>query len=282
MSKKATDKKSAVPNLNQDKDQAPNSAKGKGNSKKTAPTTETKETKKKSAIDKLDLAKVDDIDRTEIEVEKKIDPTSPCVLSTKAYRRMVIYGLRYANFDIKPKNWREVYGILVGKVDKKGVCHILDAIPMVVGDRAGVIFETKQYVDMAQIDQSIFERAVNDQTGQFICGWWHTHPGFGFFFSEVDTITQLGYQIPNPFALGIVFDHTEKTENFPGVEALRLDDPTKGVLAEYITSELEFDKSFDEVKKEADRSAEKILPKFKEVKEKNGSASEKLRSNFSS
>ena len=72
MSKKATDKKSAVPNLNQDKDQAPNSATGKGNSKKTAPTTETKETKKKSAIDRLDLAKVDDIDRIEIEVEKKL------------------------------------------------------------------------------------------------------------------------------------------------------------------------------------------------------------------
>lgn len=227
-----------------------------------------KETKKKTAIEKLELIRSDDDDDLEefpTRSKNKIDPSLPSIVSLKAYRRMVIYGLRYANFDLKSKDWREVYGILVGNVGEDGVCHVIDAIPMIVGDRAGVVYETKTYVDMAQIDQSIYERAVNDETGQFICGWWHTHPGFGFFFSEVDTYTQLGYQIPNPYAVGLVFDHTEKTEYFPGLEGLRLDDPNRGVLAEYVNSELKFDRPFEEIKENIDIAVEAILPRFSEI-----------------
>ncbi|MHA1886258.1 MAG: hypothetical protein ACW96S_14480, partial [Promethearchaeota archaeon] len=141
--------------------------------------------------------------------KKKIsDPfNSPVLLTLKAYERIVGYAIRYANEKINENKWREVYGILIGSIENDSKLIVKDAIPMIVGDRAGVKYENKQYVDMAQIDASIYERAVQDDKNDFIIGWWHTHPGFsrnGFFFSPIDCMTQLGYQIPNPYAVGLV------------------------------------------------------------------------------
>ncbi|GAG99365.1 unnamed protein product [marine sediment metagenome] len=113
---------------------------------------------------------------------KKVDPESPCNISMKAYSRIVVYALRYANNDMKPKNWREAYGILIGHIENDDNCYITDAIPMIVGSRAGVKFETKQYADMAQIDESLYKKFLDEQSDDFILGWWHTHPGFSYFF----------------------------------------------------------------------------------------------------
>ncbi|MFW9771021.1 MAG: hypothetical protein ACFFFB_01100, partial [Candidatus Heimdallarchaeota archaeon] len=74
---------------------------------------------------------------------------TPVLLKLNAYRRMVGYAIRYANNNLSTKNWREVYGILIGSIEDNKQVIIKDAIPMVVGDRAGVKYENKQYVDMA-------------------------------------------------------------------------------------------------------------------------------------
>jgi proteasome lid subunit RPN8/RPN11 len=179
--------------------------------------------------------------------EYGVNPTkTPAYLTYKAYRRIVGYGLRYANNEIAPKNWREVYGILIGSIEANKKVIIKNAIPMIVGDRAGVKYENKQYVDMAQIDESVFERSIQDKKDDFIIGWWHTHPGFGFFYSPVDCMTQLGYQIPNPFAVGIIFDHTKflSNEYYIGVAGLRLNNPDQGRLStfDFIKVEYEFEK----------------------------------------
>ena len=180
--------------------------------------------------------------------KKKREPFSSSVLLTlKAYERIVGYAIRYANDDINENKWREVYGILIGSIKNNSKVIIKDAIPMIVGDRAGVKYESKQYVDMAQIDASIFERAVQDDKNDFIIGWWHTHPGFsrnGFFYSPIDCMTQLGYQIPNPYAVGLVFDHCEmkSNSNFLGIAGIRLKDPNRGISSTYnlIGLEIEF------------------------------------------
>lgn len=198
---------------------------------------------------------------------KKVDPESPCIISMKAYRRIVVYALRYANNDMKPKNWREAYGILIGHIENDDICYITDAIPMIVGSRAGVKFETKQYADMAQIDESLYEKFLNEQSDDFIIGWWHTHPEFGFFFSGVDKKTHLGYQGCNPHAIGIVYNHTEQTNNFPGIKALRLVDPSRGVYSKYAFAELKFDVPVDQAINNVNNEAKEILPKFKEIKE---------------
>ncbi len=198
---------------------------------------------------------------------KKVDPESPCIISMKAYRRIVVYALRYANNDMKPKNWREAYGILIGHIENDDICYITDAIPMIVGSRAGVKFETKQYADMAQIDESLYEKFLNEQSDDFILGWWHTHPGFGWFFSRVDTATQLGYQGPNPYAIGLIYDHTEQTINVSGIKGLRLVDPSRGVYSKYAFAELKFDVPVDQAIKKINNEIKEVLPKFKEINE---------------
>ncbi len=198
---------------------------------------------------------------------KKVDPESPCIISMKAYRRIVVYALRYANNDMKPKNWREAYGILIGHIENDDICYITDAIPMIVGSRAGVKFETKQYADMAQIDESLYEKFLNEQSDDFILGWWHTHPDFGWFFSRVDTATQLGYQGPNPYAIGLIYDHTEQTINVSGIKGLRLVDPSRGVYSKYAFAELKFDVPVDQAIKKINNEIKEVLPKFKEINE---------------
>ncbi len=180
-----------------------------------------------------------------------IDPVfTPVYVNYKAYKRMVGYAMRYANEKMSMKNWREVYGILIGSIEDNTLVVVKDAIPMVVGDRAGVKYENKQYVDMAQIDQSVFERSIENNKTDFIVGWWHTHPGFGFFFSEVDSYTHLGYQMPNPYAIGLIFDHCEKKEDFLGLASLRLSDPQRGILSDYRLAELHYDLDEKEINRE--------------------------------
>lgn len=206
-----------------------------------------------------------------------VDPVkTPGMLTYNAYRKILGYGLRYANDEMSSKDWREVYGILIGSIEENKKVLVKDAIPMVVGDRAGVKYENKQYVDMAQIDESVYERSIQDKKNDFIIGWWHTHPGFGFFYSPVDCMTQLGYQIPNPFALGIIFDHTKFLSNdfYLGVAGLRLINPEQGMLSSYdlveLKYELEKEKMTNKVKKtikDLNKKVDKILDDLNYINE---------------
>ncbi len=208
---------------------------------------------------------------------KKIDPfKTPVLLTLKAYKRIVGYAIRYANNDIKPEKWREVYGILIGSIENNNKVIVKDAIPMVVGDRAGVKYENKQYVDMAQIDASVFERSIQDDKTDFIIGWWHTHPGFGFFYSPIDCMTQLGYQIPNPYAVGLIFDHCEKKSNthFLGIAGLRLKDPELGISSTYNLIELNYEfeekimvQKAENVIKKVNKNIDKVLKEVKYIDE---------------
>ena len=44
---------------------------------------------------------------------------------------------------------------------------------------------------------------------EFFVGWYHSHPGLGFFYSDTDILNHIGYQDGNPLAIGLVFDHTQ-------------------------------------------------------------------------
>ncbi|MFX0141040.1 MAG: hypothetical protein ACFFDN_45800, partial [Candidatus Hodarchaeota archaeon] len=208
---------------------------------------------------------------------KKIKPfRTPCLLTLKAYKRIVGYAIRYANEDLNPDKWREVYGILIGSIEDDAKVIVKDAIPMVVGDRAGVKYENKQYVDMAQIDASVFERSVQDDKNDFIIGWFHTHPGFGFFYSPIDCMTQLGYQIPNPYAVGLIFDHCEKESDlhFLGIGGLRLKDPDLGISSTYDLIELKYEldkkvmlEKVNKVINKIDTNMEKVLKEINYIDE---------------
>ncbi len=197
---------------------------------------------------------------------KDIKPFKKIILNWKAYRRIVGYSIRYAHDEMKSNQLKEVYGILIGLIKEESVI-IKDAIPMISGDRAGVEYENKQYVDMAQIDASIHEQAIKDKENEFIIGWWHTHPGFGFFFSPIDSITQLGYQVPNPHAIGLIFDHTKKNNNSLGIAALRLKNANRGALATYEIINLNYHPKKSSMLKKIDKIIVNIKKNMKLIEE---------------
>jgi proteasome lid subunit RPN8/RPN11 len=147
----------------------------------------------------------------------------------------VVFGSRFANPTIPEQAQREVYGLLIGTVTEDGITYVEEAVSIVAGQKTEVEFENQQYVDAAQIDEAIFDSAVRTRKNNFIVGWWHTHPGYGFFYSDIDIMTQLGWQWKNPCAVGIVYDYTLRSGPKPGLQVLSLvpDEGTLGIYCQY-------------------------------------------------
>ncbi|NVM17347.1 MAG: Mov34/MPN/PAD-1 family protein [Candidatus Lokiarchaeota archaeon] len=191
-----------------------------------------------------------------------IDPAvSPIFISYNAYRRIVGYAMRYGNEDLPQRNWREVYGILIGSIKENKEVIIKDAIPVMAGGRAYVEYKSKHYVDTAQFNTAIYERAIQDNKEDFFVGWWHTHPGIGFIFSPRDIETQLFYQGVNPYAIALVFDHCQKGSKsyYLGVAGIRLKNPDRGMFATYSnTIELKFEFAKEKMVKQVENDIKEI------------------------
>lgn len=188
------------------------------------------------------------------------------LISKEAYERIVVYGSRYANNEQISKEWRETYGVLIGHLDEKNNTIVNTAIPIVAGSGAGVKYESRHYADTAIIDEQVYNRSLKENSKEFFVGWWHTHPGFGFFFSETDTINHLGYQQANPYAIGIIYDHTQRRNVDPGIEVLRLEDPLKGAMSPYTFVDFELENN-DEISDEIEKKLKDLLPILSEVHE---------------
>ena len=149
-------------------------------------------------------------------------------MEREAFRNIVIHTAQHAHFDIKVKNWKEVYGFLSGYIDEESQwTHITDAIPITHGTHYGVEFKKQHYVLSAYINLMIAE---NDE---FFVGWYHSHPGLGLFLSQTDIINHLGYQIVNPKAIALVFDHTRVISKESPVEVFQLDNAAFGASSAY-------------------------------------------------
>jgi len=198
-----------------------------------------------------------------------IDPVfTPVYLSYNAYKRIVGYAMRYGRNDLPQKAWREVYGILIGSIKENKEVIVKDAIPVMVGDRAYVEYKSKHYVDTAQFNTAIYERAIQDDKEDFFVGWWHTHPGIGFIFSPRDIETQLFYQGVNPFAIALVFDHCQKESKsyYLGMAGIRLKNPDRGMFATYSNSiELKFEHTKEKMVKNVDKIVKEINKNMKDV-----------------
>jgi proteasome lid subunit RPN8/RPN11 len=191
---------------------------------------------------------------------------TPIIISYNAYRRIVGYAMRYGNNDQPQRNWREVYGILIGSIKDNKEVIIKDAIPVMVGERAYVEYKSKHYVDTAQFNTAIYERAIQDNKEDFFVGWWHTHPGIGFIFSPRDIETQLFYQGVNPFAIALVFDHCQKGSKayYLGVAGIRLKNPDRGMFATYSnTIKLKFEFPKEEMVKQVEKDVKEINKNIK-------------------
>ncbi|MFX1499674.1 MAG: hypothetical protein ACFFDH_01770 [Promethearchaeota archaeon] len=156
------------------------------------------------------------------------------IIKPNAYYKMLVHVLRFGNKERDRKQFKEVMGILIGRLegepDKKGIKDVIieDAVPISHGGAIEVAFAPEDYVTFTTVDTVFAEK------NWFSCGWYHSHPGLDIFFSSTDIRNQLGWQTPNPSAVGIVFDHTylEKPGDL-GFRTFRLDNPAKGQMSGY-------------------------------------------------
>jgi proteasome lid subunit RPN8/RPN11 len=156
------------------------------------------------------------------------------IIKPEAYYKMLLHVLRFGNKVRDRRQFKEVMGILIGRLvndpDKKGIRDVIieDAVPISHGGAIEVAFAPEDYVTFSMVDATYAEK------NWFSCGWYHSHPGLDIFFSSTDIRNQLGWQTPNPSAVGIVFDHNhlEKPGDL-GFRTFRLDNPAKGQMSGY-------------------------------------------------
>ncbi|MFX1438442.1 MAG: hypothetical protein ACFFAA_14795 [Promethearchaeota archaeon] len=142
--------------------------------------------------------------KEEIEEEKQAEKISkPVVIRADAYKTIILYASRYANKSIAPEDWKEIYGILLGKADQELV-YVESAEALTFGHATDVQLDERHYGFIEEIQEKL------DKEGKeyYMVGWFHSHPGLNLFFSYIDIINQLGFQQNNDDFCGLVFDHT--------------------------------------------------------------------------
>lgn len=106
----------------------------------------------------------------------------------------------------------EVGGFLLGKADGSSV-RILDARPALQAEstQTKLTFTHETWAD-------VLEYLENDQSGNEIVGWYHTHPNFGCFLSDYDEFIQENF-FSGPGQVALVLDPVRGELAFFRVEA---------------------------------------------------------------
>jgi proteasome lid subunit RPN8/RPN11 len=171
------------------------------------------------------------------------------IIDEATYRLIIASCVRFANARIPEEDWGEIYGILIGYIDKRKNIIVTEAYPITHTMQKQfllkVSYDNPDYVDAALIEEEAYTR----DPPQFIVGWFHSHPGIKVMFSSDDIRNQLGFQTNNPLAFGIVFnqvrlvrqveiamrkgDPVTPLKDDVGFKVFRLSDPNKGPRASY-------------------------------------------------
>ncbi|MFX0010351.1 MAG: hypothetical protein ACFE9R_08555 [Candidatus Hermodarchaeota archaeon] len=175
------------------------------------------------------------------------------IIPKDIYFTIIAACVRFANNKLNREDWKEVSGIFTGKYierkDDKDL-FVSSAYPIMHDtfepnsstdqyDPRNVIdgyeYSDEDHEALALIDEEAFSR------GEFIVGWWHSHPGFKVMLSGFgDRKTTISYQANNPLAIALVFnpdrlirqvelpqkagDPIKQLKNDPGFKIFRLED----------------------------------------------------------
>lgn len=156
------------------------------------------------------------------------------VLTRDAYIEISRLVLTHAGHALPdPGRWREVYGLLGGYVSV-GNCIVTDFFPVMVGQsNVEVVFGPAEYVKAVAFE----ERLRQKDEKLFHVGWMHSH-FIGHQYSGVDVENHLGWQTPNPYAFGLVYDPQLLSDENPGFCILKLEDVALGAASP--VNELDF------------------------------------------
>eukprot|EP00931_Biecheleriopsis_adriatica_P101979 TRINITY_DN77021_c0_g1_i1.p1 TRINITY_DN77021_c0_g1~~TRINITY_DN77021_c0_g1_i1.p1 ORF type:complete len:317 (+),score=74.44 TRINITY_DN77021_c0_g1_i1:81-1031(+) len=111
----------------------------------------------------------------------------------------------------------EVMGLMLGEFIDDYTVRVVDVFSMpqsgnsVSVEAVDPVFQTKM-LDMLK------------QTGrpEMVVGWYHSHPGFGCWFSGTDINTQQSFEQLNPRAVGVVIDPIQSVKGKVVIDCFRL------------------------------------------------------------
>lgn len=111
----------------------------------------------------------------------------------------------------------EVMGLMLGEFIDDYTVRVVDVFSMpqsgnsVSVEAVDPVFQTKM-LDMLK------------QTGrpEMVVGWYHSHPGFGCWFSGTDMNTQQSFEQLNPRAVGVVVDPIQSVKGKVVIDCFRL------------------------------------------------------------
>ena len=187
-------------------------------------------------------------------------------LNFKAVKSLILHMLFFANPNIPKTQWRETAGWMIGKIDGEDV-QVNDSFPIMTGTSTEFMFQDDHYVRASIIDSDLYESG----TGEFVIGWYHSHPGLSLFLSPTDIGNQLGFQGPglNPKAIALVFDHTlfDRFKKNYGFKIFRLNDPTEGEASAFHEIKYDIYGMPDEFWEEVEFLVEDFIGNIQELKE---------------
>jgi proteasome lid subunit RPN8/RPN11 len=135
------------------------------------------------------------------ETSIQIENTVQILIKPKAYYKLAIHALKYANKNIPQQQWVEIIGILTGFVKNENTpleqLVVMDYWPVGSGDAISVnILEADPVMKIMQ----------DKPNNEFIIGWAHSHPSYTPFLSQDDVNTQLRYQALWDNSIAVVID----------------------------------------------------------------------------
>ncbi|KAF4661485.1 26S proteasome non-ATPase regulatory subunit 14 [Perkinsus chesapeaki] len=121
----------------------------------------------------------------------------------------------------------EVMGLLLGEFIDDYTVKVVDVFSM---PQSG---NTVSVESIDEVFQATMLEMLN-QTGRSenVVGWYHSHPGFGCWFSGTDINTQQAFEQLNPRAVGIVVDPIQSVKGKVVIDCFRLINPQMLMLGQ--------------------------------------------------
>ncbi len=151
-------------------------------------------------------------------------------LPAEVYRKIIRHCLKGLSTPTitgvsKYNQWNEVIGALIGTF-KPGKVKIEDAIELGEGTSTYVLAtDYSRIFEKSNLEAQLLQNGAHDEDRVSICGWYHSHPGYGFFLSGTDKRTQTLYQQQHTQAIALVADPTTiGCPNEAGIRVFRVYD----------------------------------------------------------
>lgn len=122
-------------------------------------------------------------------------------ISAVALVKMVMHARSSGNGILGQMN--EVMGLMLGKVTPDGIFIVTDAFPLPV---EGTETRVNAGASANEFMVTFTENCEKVGKKEHVCGWYHSHPGYGCWLSGIDVQTQMTYQSHQEPFLSVVID----------------------------------------------------------------------------